>query len=132
MLLCADFSTYPDNTQLGPAFTLSSMNFQDVPGSITSFVNVTNGQLGLQFPESGLDITLPTLVAWAGFKIGHFSGDFSVEALDFGGQVINSYKMNLPNTYLQHQFTQANPDIAALRLQGGGNEGVLVSLCILV
>lgn len=129
-LLCSDFSIFPDNTQLGPAFTLSAMDFLDVLGGSTSFVNLTNGELGLQFPDAGLDVTLPTAVSFVRFRIRQFNTPFTVEALDGTGATVSTFNMAVPNTYLNFGFTA--PGIAAIRFRGGGDEGALVSLCILV
>jgi hypothetical protein len=85
-LLCADFAIFPVNTQLGPAFTLAGMDFQNAAGAaLVSFVNEAAGERGLQFPHDGLDIDLPVPVPWARLRIGQFAGSNPVEGLNPAG-----------------------------------------------
>jgi hypothetical protein len=130
-VLCSDFTIFPDNHQLGPTFTLSGMDFQDAPGAgAVSFVNQTASVNGLQFPDTGIDITLPVTVGWARLNVGQFASPLSIESFDSGGSVIQTYSLNKPNSYYFLNFTKG--DIAFIRLIGGGNEGVIVSICIFV
>ena len=129
-VLCADFTIFPDNTQLGPTFPLAGMTFQDNPGGATSFVNQTSGLNGLQFPDVGIEARLPMAVQWVGMYLGQFNSSFIVEVVDSNGVVTSSTTYNKPNTYSFLNFSQAN--IATIRFSGGGNEGVIVSLCILI
>src|SRR4051812_44574830 len=99
-VLCADFTIFPDDHQLGPAFTLSGMDFQDAAGAgMVSFVNQTGSLRGLQFPDQGIDITLPVTVGWARLQIGQFNSPVSVESADSSGSVIQAYNLNKPNSY---------------------------------
>lgn len=129
-VLCSDFTIFPDNQQLGPNFSLSGMDFQDAPGGPTSFVNRTAGLNGLQFPDAGIEITLPTVVPWVRLHVGQFNTPFTIEAIDPNGTVLNTYSVKKPNSYYFVNFTKG--DYASLHLVGGGNEGVIVSLCIFV
>jgi hypothetical protein len=129
-ILCAEFSSlFPDDHQLGPVFTLSGMDFQDIqPSTAVSFVNLTDGVLGLQFPDSGLEVTFPVAVASARLRIGQFNAPFTVEGLDSHGAVVSSHTTTVPNRY--YGISMSGPDLARLVFRGGGNEGVLVSVCI--
>jgi hypothetical protein len=131
-LLCADFSIFPDNTQLGPLFTVSAMDFADTPGGggPASFVNETKGQLGLQFPDSGLEVALPTPVSRVRLHLGQFASPFDVEGVDGSGVVVSKFNMNYPNTYVGASLH--GRDLTTVRFLGGRNEGILVSLCIVV
>lgn len=128
-VLCADFQLFPDNTQLGPSFTLAAMDFQDVPGgAMASFVNQTKGNLALQFPETGMEIDFPTSVPWARLRIGKFATDFTVEGIDVTGAQTTVFTMSQPNSYWNlHLY---GPNLARVRFAGGDNEGCVVSVCI--
>lgn len=129
-LLCADFSLFPDNTPLGPSFTLSATDFADVqPAQSASFVNDTNGQLGLQFPDTGLDANLPLVVQWARLRIGQFNTPFTIEGFDGRGSVVSSYTTSVPG---YTNLTIRATGLERLEFRGGGSEGVLVSLCVIV
>ena len=128
-MLCADFSIFPDNTTLGPAFTLVAIDFQDAPGGAsTSFVNETAGERGLQFPHIGLEIDLPIPVLWARLRVGQFAGPYVIEGLDLAGAVVSNYQMNAPNSYRNVRLR--GPDLFTIRLTGGDNEGSVVSVCV--
>jgi len=130
-MLYSDFSLFSDNLKLGPVFTLSGMDFQDVPGSpAVSFVNQTSGLNGLQFPDTGIEVNLPVAVPWARVHIGQFATPFTIEGIDTSGNAINTYALNKPNTYWFVNFYKG--DLAMIRFAGGGNEGIIVSVCILV
>ncbi|MEV6757537.1 hypothetical protein [Streptomyces sp. NPDC051214] len=130
-VLCSDFTIFPDDLQLGPMFTLSGMDFQDAPSSkFTSFVNRTAGLNGLQFGDVGLEVTLPTVVPWARMHVGQFNTAFTIEAIDPNGTTVHTYSANKPNSYYFANFPKG--DIASFRFTGGGNEGVIVSLCVFV
>jgi hypothetical protein len=130
-VLCADFSLFSDNQQLGPVFILSGMDFQDIPGSpVVSFVNRTNGTNGLQFPDSGIEISLPVPSSWIRLQVGQFNTPFAIEGVNSAGNVIATYAMNKPNAYWFFNFSKS--DLSLIRCTGGGHEGVIVSICILV
>jgi hypothetical protein len=130
-LLCADFTLFPDNAQLGPAFTLAAMDFQDVAGGPpVSFVNETAGERGLQFPDSGLEVDLPVPVSSARLRVGQFNSPYTIEGIDFSGAVVSTFTMNFPNSYRNVRLR--GPDLSLIRFTGGGNEGSVVSLCIVV
>jgi hypothetical protein len=64
--LQAEFSPFPDNTVLGPVFTLAAFAFKD-KGSHHSFVNISGtpngpGVKGLQFGSAGVLVHLPISV----------------------------------------------------------------------
>jgi hypothetical protein len=131
-LLCADFSIFPDDHVLGPFFTLAAMDFTDVPGGATSFVNETAGTLALQFPEVGLDVDLPPLAIPSKIKlrVGAFAGPFDISALDAAGNVIASKTIALLNLF--HNVGFGQPDIDRLEFRGGNNEGMIASICVIV
>lgn len=130
-VLCSDFTIFPDDLRMGPVFTLSGMDFQDAPGSsFTSVVNSTAGLKGLQFGDAGIEVTLPTTVPWARMRVGQFNTTFTIDAIDPTGTVVHTYSANRPNSHYFANFTKG--DLASFRFTGGGNEGVIVSLCVFV
>jgi hypothetical protein len=131
-LLCADFSIFPDNFVLGPAFTLAAMDFTDVPGGPTSFVNETAGTLALQFPEVGLDVDLPPLAVPSRIRIrvGAFAGPFDIRALDAAGTVVATRTIALLNVF--HTVGFGRPNIDRLEFRGGNNEGMIAFICAIV
>jgi len=130
-VLCADFTIFPDNLQLGPVFSLAAMNFQDLPGgSGASLVNRTNGLNGLQFPDAGIEANLPIPAPWTGMYVGQFNSPVVIEGVDSNGGVITTYAVNKPNSYSFVNLPGGG--ISVLRFGGGGGEGVIVSICILV
>ena len=127
--LCTNFSMFPDNHQLGPNFTLSGMKFHDL-GPSASFVNDTQSTRGLQFFDQGLEITLPTPAKYVDLQLGQFNSDFVIEAYDPGGKLISNLVVSAPNTFMYQQII--GPDVSHLRFLGGGNEAVVVEICMLV
>jgi hypothetical protein len=128
-VLCVDFSIFPDNTVLGPAFNLAAIDFWDAPGgNIASLVNDTAGERALQFPDTGLEINLPLSVPWVRLRIGQFNTDYRIEAFNPGGAAVAAFHMNVPNSYLNLYLR--GPDITFLRFTGGGNEGSLRIICV--
>ncbi len=128
-VLCAEFSIFSDNTTLGPSFTFAAMDFQDIAGGPpVSFVNDTAGERGLQFPDAGLEVNLPVPVSSARLRVGQFVGPYTIDGLDIAGAVVDSFQMNFPDSYRNVRLR--GPDLDQVRFTGGGNEGILVRLCI--
>src|SRR4051794_39378331 len=94
--LCAEFSIFPDNSPLGPSFTFAAMDFQDVVGGATSFVNETSGERGLQFPDAGLEVDLPLEARWVRMRVGQFNTPYTIEGIDANGGVVRTFNMNFP------------------------------------
>ena len=126
--LCADFTMFPDNTALGPSFTFAAMDFQDIPSGPVSFVNLTAGELALQFPDTGLEIDLPVEVPWIRMRVGQFASPYTIEAFDPSGTVVAVFNMNFPNTY--RNLRLRGRGISLVRFTGGDNEGSVETVCI--
>jgi hypothetical protein len=128
--LCVDFHLFPDNTQLGPAFSLAGFDFLQPANALIMFVNQTGGEKGLQFPDEGMEVTLPLLVTSVRLRLGTFAGPVDIAALDSAGTVVSQKTVPGLNAYTNVRMF--GPEIATLRFKGGGNEGILVRLCIMV
>ena len=126
MIISIDFDAYPDNHQLGPQFTLASTTFRDL-GAPPSIVNVTAGDKGLQFPDAGLEISLPAPARWVRFETGQFNAPFTIEGYSATGQLVSAVAVTAPNTFSTQLIAGADP-VVNLRLVGGGNEGMIVKM----
>jgi hypothetical protein len=132
-LLCADFGPpiFQDDQQLPPSFTLAAFDFLQLGGS-QWFVNAgPGGEQGLQFPPQGAEITLPCPVRRVKLRIGAFNGPVDIEAHDASGNTVSQKTVpDLdPNQFVNS--TLSGPDIESVVLTQGGNEGVLVRICVI-
>lgn len=127
--LCASFGLFPDNTPLGPSFIHSSYIFRDL-GSPVSFVNDTAGERGLQFSKDGIEIDLPTAVQALDLRLGTFAGPVEILAKDRTGATVATQTVPGLNRYVDLRIS--GPEITRLVLTGGGNEAILVNICISV
>jgi hypothetical protein len=125
--LCAEFALFPDDFQLGPSFSLAGYDFVQPAGGTLMFVNVTGSEKGLQFPEQGIEITLPVPVTRVTLRLGAFRGPVEINALDSMGAVVRMTVINTLNIYIN--VGMAAPEIATITLSKGGNEGILVRIC---
>jgi hypothetical protein len=130
-LLCADFGPpiFQDNDQLPPSFTLAAFDFLQLGGS-QWFVNATAGEQGLQFPEQGAEITLPVPVRRVRLRIGTFNGPVDIEARDGSGNTVSQQTVPGLNQYVNRNLS--GPDIESVVLTRGGNEGILVRICVII
>ncbi|MGW4213496.1 hypothetical protein ACWEIJ_36300 [Lentzea sp. NPDC004789] len=125
---CVDFALFPDDTVLGPKFTLAGMTFEDLPGAPgASFVNQTKGVRALQFFDPGIDVELLVVVPWVRVRVGQFNKPFLIEALDVNGTVVHSVTTSFPDQYGTVVLT--GDGISRFRCTGGGHEGSIASVC---
>jgi hypothetical protein len=126
--ICVDFSTYPDNTPLGPTYTQAGMTFTQLGPAPVMFANATAGQIGLQFPDAGLEIKLPAPTLQVTMEFGTFGGPVTLETRN-GATVVTSQVINTANTY---KNITINPPSLINRLifKGGHNEAILVRICV--
>jgi hypothetical protein len=132
-LLCADFGPpiFQDDQQLPPSFTLAAFDFLQLGGS-QWFVNATAGEQGLQFPPQGAEITLPTLVRRVRLRIGTFNGPVDIEARDASGNTVSQKTVPGLNQYVNRTLSGPDEVIESVVLTQGGNEGILVRICVLI
>ena len=127
---CIDFSLFADNTVLGPNFALAGFQFTQAAGGPNMFVNVTAGEQGLQFPSAGMKIKLASPATSVTMRAGTFAGPFNVIASDSSGTQVASRAVNFGNAYGNVTLATTGNPITTLAFTGGGNEGILVQLCI--
>ena len=128
--LCVEFSLFPDNTVLGPAFQLGGFSFSQPVGAPNMFVNDTAGERGLQFPNQGMNVNLPAPTRRLTMRVGSFAGPFDIAAINGTGATVAMRTVNSNNTYTNISMSSPNGDIVALEFKGGNNEGFLVKLCV--
>jgi hypothetical protein len=126
--ICVDFSTYADNTPLGPTYTQAGMTFTQLGPAPVMFANATAGQIGLQFPDAGLEIKLPAPTPQVTMFFGTFGGPVTFETRN-GAAVVTSQVINTANTY--KNITIHPPSLVnRLIFKGGHNEAILVRICV--
>jgi hypothetical protein len=131
--LCANFGLFPDNHEFAPApsfFTLAAFDFEQLGGTSPLFVNVTGAEQGLQFPPQGVEIILPTLVRSVRLRIGTFNGPVDIAALDSSGTTVRTKTIPGLNAYVNTRLRA--PEISSVVLTNGGNEGILVRICVAI
>jgi hypothetical protein len=126
--ICIDFSSYPDNTPLGPTYVQGGFTFKQLAPSPVMFANATAGQIGLQFPDGGLDVRFPAPTRRATLIFGTFGGAVTIEAR-MGALVVSSQTVNTNNTFQNIVINNATP-FARFVFRGGRNEAILVRICV--
>jgi hypothetical protein len=131
-LLCADFGPpiFEDDKQLPPSFTLAAFDFLRLGGS-QWFVNATAAEQGLQFPPQGAEITLPCPVRRVRLRIGTFNGPVDIEARDASGSTVSQLTVPGLNQYVNRNLSGPDKVIESVVLTQGGNEGILVRICVI-
>ncbi len=125
--LCAEFAIFPDNHILGPNFTLAAFHFSQLGGPLM-IANDTASERGLQFPDEGLEITLPIPSPTVEMRFGTFHSPVEISALDSSGKVVSKQTVPLLNKYIDLSISAR--EIAQLVLIGGGNEGLIPKICV--
>jgi hypothetical protein len=129
---CLDFSGYADNTALAsiPAAGLGGFTVTSFGAPAAYFINQSGSAIGLQFGDSGLNITAPA-AAGPYQKIdvdaGAFSSDFTIKAADASGIGVGSLSIPHNNAVTSQSFAAPNAD--HVDIVGGGNEGLIVKIC---
>jgi hypothetical protein len=130
-LLCADFGPplFQDDQQLPPAFTFAAFDFLHLNNQ-PWIVNATGSEQGAQFSPQGVEIALPIPVRRVRLRIGTFAAAVDIEARDGAGNTVTTTTVPHLNQYVNR--TLRGPDIESVVLTRGGNEGILVRICVVV
>lgn len=123
----AEFSLFPDNTQMGQNFSLSGYIFNDLSNSGSLFVNDTATERGLQFTNDGLSIMLPASNNTIDLRLGAFAGPIRIDAIDSLGTTIHSQNLSILNRYVDIRISSLQ-QISTLKFSDGGNEAILVKI----
>lgn len=134
-LRCVDFLPLADNTPLPEMFARNKFRFRDRAGVFAPFVNVFVDLIGqpvhgMQFDGRGLRVTPPKPALTATLRIGSFTiPGLTIEGLDASGAVQDT--VFLPSDNIVHTVGLAavTAPITLIQITGGGNEGVLNSVC---
>ncbi len=127
--LPVEFSLFNDNDVLGPSFSLAAYTFTDIAGP-PSFVNVSGAVKGLQFPNAGVKVRLPTVSSRVTIRAAAFSGPFNIIGKNSaGGRIVARV---VPGDNTPHSIVLASPGIASVDFIGGNNEGVIIMISVKV
>jgi hypothetical protein len=126
--ICVDFSTYPDNTPLGPTYLQAGFTFTQLGPTPVMFANATAGQIGLQFPDAGLGIKLPAPTRRVTMLFGTFGGAVTLETRS-GATLVSTQTINTANTY-QNIVVNTPAPFSSLIFKRGHNEAILVRICV--
>ena len=126
--ICVDFSTYPDNTTLGPTYLQAGLSFKQLGPAPVMFAKRSAGQIGLQFPSAGLEIKLPAPTKQVTMLFGTFGGPVTLETRS-GATFVSTQTINTANTYKNIVVNTATP-FSRLIFKGGNNEAILVRICV--
>lgn len=126
--ICVDFSRFPDNTPLGPTYTQAGFTFTQLGPAPIMFANATAGQIGLQFPDAGLEIRLPAPTRRVTMFFGTFGGPVTLETRN-GAALVSTQVINTANTYKNIVVSTLTP-FTRLVFRGGNNEAILVRICV--
>jgi hypothetical protein len=121
--LSVDFGLFPDNAKFPASFTLGGYTFKDLSGAGKLFANETGGEIGLQFPKTGVEVTLPAPVDVVDLRVGAFAGPMKIIARNSAGSVVGTQDITTLNRFMDVQIRA--PKTASLSFIEGGNEGIL-------
>jgi hypothetical protein len=125
---CVDFSTYPDNTPLGPTYIQAGFTFTQLGPMPIMFANATAGEVGLQFPGVGLEIKVPVATMAVTLFFGTFGGAVTLETRN-GSVLVSTQTIDTANTFKNITVNAPGP-FSRLIFKGGNNEGILVRICV--
>ena len=130
--LCADFTLYSANTPFPVHFMIAAFDFGQLGGPHFPqlLVNTTASERGLRFPQQGMNIILPVPEQTVRLRIGTFNGPVDIEAVDSLGTTVKTKSIPSLNTYVNTSIRA--PEISAVNLTGGGNEAILVRICVTI
>ena len=128
--LCATFDLFPDNTQLLTSFSLAGFDFTTFGSNPKIFTYTKGSESGLRFQSNGIEIVLPVPLPTVNLRLGTFGGPVDISATDSSGSIVRNRTISEFNRYVNVRLSA--PEIAALVLTGGGNEAMLVHICVTV
>jgi len=130
--ICVDWKTEPEQRNLASPYTREGFTFR-VPANANLRIvrwGVPQGEGKLSFPGSGMQVAPPFVadraVAWVALYAGK---SVVLEAFDGSGRKVGEASSPSAQGTVHRLEVQA-PGIETLMIGGGGNEGLLVRLCV--
>lgn len=134
---CTDFSAYDNGTPLPERFSQDGFRFQDKADGFAPVVAVFSDGIGqpvhgMRFDGRGLRVRLPQGTNKVELKAGPFGvPGLTIRALDASGQLQRELVILPDDGYLNTRvLKQRTAPITELRIEGGGNNGVLDTVCL--
>ena len=130
--LCVDWKTRKEQQGLGPVYVKEEFTFR-VPANASLRIvrwGVPQGEGKLSFPGPGMQVEPPFTAARAVAWVALYSGkSILMEAFDGSGQKVG--EATSPSAQgIVHCLEVCAQGIETLKIGGGGNEGLLVRLCV--
>ena len=132
-ILCADFSMFPDQHLFNPTFLLAGYSFVQLSNWSTPEMTVqqtTYNELGLQFPQAGVEITLPTPVTRVNFRVANGNQPINVDCFDASGNITEDKNIDSTSRFVDFQIAAST--ISVLKITGGNNDTRISRICIAV
>jgi hypothetical protein len=125
--VCADFSVFEDNQEMGADFVLSDMQFSALGSELVPFINDSGDGPGLQFDPAGIRIKFPMPTSVVSIRAASYNAPLQIAALDANESPLVEQEV-LPNQGITSRVL-SSPEIVAVDVTGGGFEGLLVEIC---
>jgi hypothetical protein len=130
---CVDFLSVADNTHPGVLFTRNGYTFRSPPATdpiVNVFVDLAGAPVhGLQFNTTGVRVGLPAPARSVIVTIGVFTTPaVTIRAYD-AADVLVDFSLVAADNLLHTVTLSGATEITRLRFTGGGNEGVINSIC---
>ncbi len=130
--ICVDWTSEPEQRALASPYARKGFTFR-VPANANLHIvrwGVPQGEGKLNFPGSGMQVAPPFVadraVAWAALYAGK---SVLMEAFDASGRKLGDASSPSAQGTV-HRLEVRAPGIETLKISGGGNEGLLVRLCV--
>ncbi len=132
-ILCADFSMFQDQHEFNPTFLLAGYSFVQLSNwsSPEMKVQTIHNELGLKFPQAGVEITLPTPVTRVNFRVANGNQPTQVQCFDASGNITEDKNIHSTSSSFV-DFQIAASTISVLKITGGNDETRISRICIAV
>jgi len=129
---CVDFSDLVAGQQVDPSFDKEGFVFRTIDGDPQmTYQTGTPGELGLHVDEDGVEIGLPGPASRLVLRIvSYYLHPLQITAYNSGGDVVAQVTAPAEPQDTIHTVELTNEEMTSLVMEGGGNEGVLVEICV--
>jgi hypothetical protein len=127
--LLLSFLFAPVDTQLPQTIILGGFNVTSLAAVPAPMIKMAGtADIGYQFPNAGMEVSLPAAVNVVELRACTFASPIHVEAQNSVGQALGTAQQVSDNRCVDLQFSARG--ISKIRLTNGNNEGMLVTLRI--